>query len=68
MAEVEEWRDKFLVGAENALRSKPREDEALKDQQIKLLKQKVGELVLDIDILKTANDGRPPLAPKTYGE
>ena len=40
----------------------------MKDQQIKQLKQKVGELVLDIDILKTAMDGRPPFAPRTFGE
>mgnify|MGYP001495016336 CR=1 FL=1 len=29
--EVEDWRDKFLLGAENALRSCPRDEEALKD-------------------------------------
>ena len=31
VAEVEEWREKFLVGTENALRSRP------KDEQIKKL-------------------------------
>ena len=55
MSEIEDWKDKFLLGAENALRSRPRDEEALKDEQIKRLKQKVGELVLDIDILKEAN-------------
>lgn len=59
LGEVEDWRDKFLLGAENALRSKPKDDEALKDEQIKRLKQKVGELVLDMDILKEANKLRP---------
>ena len=57
VAEVEEWRDRFLVAAENALRSRPRDEEALKDEEIKRLK--VGELVLDLDILKTANRLRP---------
>ena len=52
VAEIEEWRDRFVLGAENSLRSRPKDDEALKDEQIKKLKQKVGELVLDIDILK----------------
>ena len=47
------------AGAENALRSRPRDDEALKDEQIKRLKQKVGELVLDLDILQEATKGRP---------
>jgi transposase-like protein len=59
VAEVEDWRDKFLLGAENALRSRPRNEEALKDEQIKRLQQKVGELVLDLDILKTAARLRP---------
>jgi len=59
VGEVEDWRDKFLFGAENALRSKPKDDDALKDEQIKRLKQKVGELVLDVDILKEANKLRP---------
>ena len=59
VAQVEDWRDAFLLGAENALRSRPRDDEALKDEQIKRLKQKVGELVLDADIVKEAMTGRP---------
>ncbi|MCE3223497.1 MAG: hypothetical protein K0S58_1677, partial [Nitrospira sp.] len=29
VAEVEDWREKFLLGAENALRSRPRDEEAL---------------------------------------
>jgi hypothetical protein len=54
VAEIEDWRDIFLLGAENALRSRPRNEEALKDEQIKRLKQKVGELVLDTDLLRAA--------------
>jgi len=67
VAEVDEWKERFLLGAENALRSKPRDDEALKEEQIRRLKQKVGELVLDIDILKEATRGRP-FGPKTSDE
>lgn len=59
VAEVEAWRERFLAGAENALRSRPRDDEALKDAQIKQLKQKIGDLVLDNDILQEAMKGRP---------
>jgi len=59
LAEIEDWKEKFLLGAENALRSKHLDEEALKDEQIKRLKQKVGELVLDMDILKEAMKGRP---------
>ena len=57
--EVEDWKEKFLMAGENALRSRPRNEEEMKDQQIKQLKQKVGELVLDIDIMKEANKLRP---------
>ncbi len=54
VAEVEDWREKFLLGAENALRSRPRDEEAIKDEQIKKLKQKIGDLVLDNDIVREA--------------
>ena len=54
VAEVEDWRERFLVGAENALRSRPKDEEALKEEQIKKLKQKIGDLVLDNDILREA--------------
>lgn len=59
VAEIEDWRDRFLVAAENALRARPKDEEALKDEQIKRLKQKIGELVLDLDILKEATKDRP---------
>ena len=70
VGELEDWRDKFILGAENALRSKPKDEEALKDEQIKRLKQKVGELVLDLDILKEANKLRPfdPPSPSWKSE
>ena len=67
VAEVEEWRDRFLLGTENALRARPKDEDALKDEQIKKLKQKVGELVLDLDILKEASKDRP-FVPKTSDE
>lgn len=59
VSEIEDWRERFLLAAENALRSRPRDEEALKDEQIKRLKQKVGELVLDLDIIRTADRLRP---------
>jgi transposase-like protein len=54
VAEVEEWREKFLLGAENALRTRPKDEDAVKDEQIKKLKQKIGDLVLDNDLLREA--------------
>jgi hypothetical protein len=41
-------------GAENALRSRPKDDEAFKDEQIKELKQKTG-----ISCSTTTSYGRP---------
>jgi transposase-like protein len=35
VAEIEQWKERFLSGAENALRSRPLDDEALKEQEIK---------------------------------
>ena len=67
VAEVEDWQDRFLLGAENALRARPKDEEALKDEQIKKLKQKVGELVLDNDHLREALK-RSPLARGTSDE
>ena len=59
LAEIERWREQFLSAGENALRARPKDEEAIKDERIAKLQRKVGELVLDIDILKEANKGRP---------
>ena len=59
VVEVEAWRERFLSGAENALRSRPLDDEAQKDRDIKRLKQKVGELVMEVDIINEAVKGHP---------
>jgi transposase-like protein len=63
VAEIEEWQERYLVGAENALRSRPRDEEALKDEHIKRLKQKIGDLVMDVDILKEAMKPYRPTPP-----
>lgn len=69
VAEVEEWRERFLLGAENALRARPREDEALREEEVNRLKRKVGELTMDLDILRTANANRlRPTMPGTSEE
>jgi transposase-like protein len=60
VAEIEDWKERFFLGAENALRARPKDDEALREEQIKKLKQKIGDLVMDIDILKEAAKRHPP--------
>ena len=66
VAEVEEWRDRFLLAAENALRARQKEDEALREEEINRLKRKVGELTMDLDILRDA--ARHPTTPGTSDE
>ena len=61
IAELEDWKERFLLAAENALRARPKDEEALKDEQIKKLKQKIGDLVMDMDILKEAVKRHPPM-------
>jgi transposase-like protein len=63
VAEIEDWKEKFLSGAENALRSKPRDEEAQREEREKRLKAKIGDLVLELDILKEAVKGRPFVPP-----
>src|ERR1700693_1652918 len=60
VAEVEDWRDRFLLGAENALR-------ALREEELNRFKRKVGELTIDLDILRTADRLRP-MTPGTSDE
>jgi transposase-like protein len=61
VSELEDWKERFMLAAENALRARPKDEEALRDEQIKKLKQKIGDLVMDIDILKEAAKRHPQM-------
>ena len=54
-----DWKDTFLLAAENALRSRPKDEEALREEQIKKLERKVGQLVMELDIAREAMKLRP---------
>ena len=54
VAEVEGWQEQFLRAAENGLRHRPKDEEALKEEQIRKLKQKIGDLVVENDVLREA--------------
>jgi transposase-like protein len=54
VADVEQWQDQYLRAAENGLRRRPKDEEVLKDDQIKKLRQKMGELVVENDVLREA--------------
>jgi transposase-like protein len=66
VAEVEEWRERFLLGAENALRARPKEEAALREEEVNRLKRKVGELTMDLDILREV--AKRPTMPGTSDE
>jgi len=55
VADVEEWMDEFLRGGEERLRAHPRDIAAQYAAEKKELHAKIGELSLEIDILKKAN-------------
>ena len=48
------WQDQFFWAAENGLRRRPKDEDALKTEQMKKLKQKIGNLVVAIDVLREA--------------
>jgi len=54
VAEIADWKERVLQAAHNALRSRPRDADAVKDDHIRRLRQKIGELVVDVDVLKEA--------------
>ena len=66
VAEIESWKDTFLLAAENALRSRPKDEEALHQEQVKKLERKVGQLVMELDIAREALKLHP--FPETTSE
>ncbi|HBP90303.1 MAG TPA: DUF1153 domain-containing protein [Nitrospirales bacterium] len=54
VAEVEGWQDQFLRAAENGLRRWPKDEDALKEEQMENFKQKIGDLVVEHDVLREA--------------
>lgn len=56
VAEIEEWKARFLDAAEEGLRSNPRDVKAKWEAEKKDLFAKIGELTLDIEVLKKTDD------------
>jgi hypothetical protein len=48
-----------LLGAENAVRARLKEEDALREEEVNRLKCKVGELTMDLDVLRVAAKQRP---------
>ncbi len=54
-SDVEEWTEQFIQGGKNRLRSRPREEKALFEAREKELKAKIGDLVMEVEVLKKAS-------------
>lgn len=67
--EVGRWCNHFMIGAENALRARPKGEDAwceyaLREQKVDRLKRKVAELTIELDIAREVlREGRS--APET---
>ena len=48
------------------MRARPKEEEALREEEVNRLKRKVGELTMDLDILREA--AKRPTTPGTSDE
>ena len=55
VAEIEQWKEDFLSQGTEALRSHPRDREAQWEAEKQRLQAKVGELALEVDVLKKAH-------------
>ena len=53
---IEGWIDTFLEYGRQGLKIHPKRAEAEHEQQIKAHREKIGELVLQIDVLKKAKE------------
>ena len=53
---IEGWIDTFLEYGRQGLKSHPKRAEAEHEQQIKAHREKIGELVLQIDVLKKTRE------------
>ena len=52
VAEIEQWKEDFLAQGPEALRSHPRDREAQWEVEKQRLHAKIGELALEVDVLK----------------
>ena len=63
-SDVESWMDTFLTGGERSLKTRSEDEQAVHDREVRELRAKVGELVLELDARKKldALTGKPEKA------
>jgi len=59
--EVETWMDTFVKGGERSLKARAEDEQALHEAEVRELRAKIGELVLELDARKklAALSGKP---------
>jgi len=68
------WKDAFLAGGERSLKSNPRDELDEKERKIDSLHRKIGEMTMDMEILKKAHEiyrrdtGQPDIASAVFGQ
>lgn len=63
-SEVEGWMETFLKGGERSLKARTEDEQAAHERELRELRAKVGELVLELDARKKADalSGKPETA------
>ena len=67
------WKDAFLAAGERGLKSNPNDELHEKDRKIDSLHRKIGEMTMDIEILKKAHEiyrrdtGQPDITSALFG-
>ena len=63
-SEVEGWMDTFVKGGERSLKARAEDEQAAHEAEVRELRAKIGELVLELDARKTlaALSGKPETA------
>ena len=51
-SDVESWMDLFVKGGERSLKARSEAEQAVRDREVRELRAKVGELVLELDARK----------------
>ena len=59
---LEEWRERALVGMEEGLRERFSQDPAVVERDAAL--KRVGELSMEVELLRARPEGRRPLSPR----
>jgi hypothetical protein len=64
VAEIEQWRDPFLLGAENALRARAKDEEAWREEELKRLQRGQGGRADDGPGHHEEGDETPPFVAR----